>query len=65
MTNILTFIIFILVNLSAILSKDNLDNKEDNKSLKNKKKEDSIGLFKKDYSYIGLISSIIMLCHSF
>ena len=93
MTNILTFIIFILVNLSAILSKDNQDNKvdnqdnkvdnqdnkvdnqdnkgdnqdnkEDNKSLKNKKKEDSIGLFKKDYSYIGLISSILMLCHSF
>lgn len=67
-TNILTFIIFILVNLSAILSKDSkkdTDSKEDNGNFKNNKKVDSIGLFKKDYSYIGLISSIIMLCHSF
>ena len=79
MTNILTFIIFILVNLSAILSKDNQNNREDNqdirednqynrkdnKNLKSNKETNSVGLFKKDYSYIGLISSIIMLCHSF
>ena len=71
MTNILTFIIFILVNLSSILNKDNNDNredndnKEDNENLKNKKIVDSIGFFKKDYSYIGLMSSILMLCHSF
>ena len=72
MTNILTFIIFILVNLSAILNKNNNDNREDNqynrednKNLKSNKETNSVGLFKKDYSYIGLISSIIMLCHSF
>jgi amino acid transporter len=65
-TNILTFIIFILVNLSAILHKNNKDSKDSKvKDKKDKKEVDSIGLFKKDYSYIGLMSSILMLCHSF
>lgn len=65
MNNILVFITFILVNLSAILSKNNDKLKNNNENLKNNKENDSIGLFKKDYSYIGLISSLLMLCYSF
>ncbi len=69
MTNILTFIIFILVNICCILApKDKQNDKQKAKNdeeIKNNETKNSIGFFYKDYSYIGLMSSILMLCHSF
>tara|TARA_Y100000389_G_scaffold204291_1_gene256095 strand:+ start:860 stop:2155 length:1296 start_codon:yes stop_codon:yes gene_type:complete len=68
-TNILTFIIFILVNICCILApKDKQKDKQkdkNNKEIRKNESKNSIGFFYKDYSYIGLMSSILMLCHSF